>query len=117
MIFTKGTSQTNSTADRLKESMPTTQLGVSGVVNSNGSIAFGTENFAVEKTGTGTYRINYTPEFPGNGENGPAPGCTPIGSGSAVRMESVSKAGFTVKFTLLATLLLGDTAFSFQAVE
>lgn len=93
--------------------MPTTQLGVSGVVEASGAIVSGTENFTVERTATGTYKVTYTPAFPNNA----ACGATPIGTGSAVSLSEVSKNGFVVKFTLLATLLLGNTAFSFQAVE
>ncbi len=93
--------------------MPATQLGVSGIINANGTVAWSTENFSVEKTATGTYKITYSPEF----NVSASPSATPIGSSSAVRIDSPTKSGCTVKFSLLATLLLGDTAFSFSATE
>lgn len=92
--------------------MPAAQLGVTGIINANGTVKEAYENFESKKTATGTYRITYKPAFIAYA----SPGITPIGNASAVSMSEVSNEGFTVKFTLLATLLLGDTAFAFQSI-
>lgn len=93
--------------------MPATQLGVAGIINANGTVAWSTENFTCEKTATGTYKITYSPEF----NVSAAPSATPIGSGSAVEISSPTQSGCTVKFRALVGLLLADTAFSFSATE
>jgi hypothetical protein len=92
--------------------MPAAQLGVTGIINANGTVKEAFENFTSEKTATGTYKITYKPEF----IEYASVGVNPIGNASAVSLSEVSKKGFIVKFTLLATLLLGDTAFSFQCI-
>lgn len=92
--------------------MPTSQSSVSGVVTSAAVIKEGYENFKVEKTATGTYRVNFTPPF----EAFACPGVSPIGNSVGVTLSEVSKKGFTVKFPLLLTLLLTDTEFSIQVI-
>lgn len=89
--------------------MPAGYSSVVGLVNAKGERT--TEGaFEAEKTATGTYKIVYVKEgFP----TFSCPVATPIGTGTIPRLENVSKDGFTVKFTLLATLLLTDTEFSF----
>lgn len=92
--------------------MPAPQSSVTGIINANGTVKEAYENFTCEKTATGTYKITYKPAY----NEYAAPGINPIGSASAVALSEVSKNGFVVKFTLLATLLLGDTAFAFQSM-
>lgn len=93
--------------------MPATQLGVAGIINANGTINVSTENFTCEKTGAGTYKITYSPEF----NVLAAPTATPIGSGSAVEITSPTIGGCVVKFRALVGLLPADTSFSFSASE
>jgi hypothetical protein len=92
--------------------MPAAQLGVTGIINANGTIKEGYENFTSKKTATGTYRVTYKPAF--NEYASPSP--TPVGNSVGVSLSEVSKEGFTVKFPLLLTLLLTDTEFTFQSI-
>lgn len=93
--------------------MPATQLGVAGIVKSNGTLGPNTENFTCERTAVGTYKITFSPEF--NIFAAPSP--TPIGTSAAPQLSGLSKSGFTVKFLSLVGLLATDTEWVFGATE
>jgi hypothetical protein len=92
--------------------MPAAQLGVTGIINANGTVKEAFENFKSERLAAGDYRITYKPEF----IEYASPGVTPMGNNVGVSMSEVSKKGFRVKFPLLLTLLLTDTEFAFQCI-
>lgn len=92
--------------------MPAAQLGVTGVINSNGTVKEAYENFKSERISAGTYKITYTPAF--NEYACPCP--TPIGNSVGTVLSEVSKKGFTVKFPLLLSLVLTDTEFAFSSI-